>query len=139
MFLYAEELYDALSVYCNTAWNPQIIHYGIPRIEVSVYPHCVIRLAGVPCELIMAGYEQLYTFEIIYRGEWDTSPTFNVELAKVARVNEFVSKLSTQTTLATYGHPEITDIDFTETDDPNEPFYEVVITVNVTVHAMYGD
>ena len=140
MLLYDEELYDGIKDICLTCWVDVLnVYYGIPRIEITTYPHVVIRLASVPSEAIIGTIEQVYTFEIIYRGEWSTASTFNIELAKIARANEFIAALTQSTTLATYGlMPTVTDVDFIEADDPNEPYYEVVLTLAVVVHSEYG-
>lgn len=141
MLLYASELYDAIKEICLDCWiDVDNVYYGIPRIEVTSYPHVVIRLASVPSEAIIGTIEQVYTFEIIYRGSWSTNASFNIELAKIERANEFIESLVKSTTLATYGFmPTVTDVGFIEADDPNEPFYEVVLTLAVVVHREYAE
>ena len=141
MQIQAEPLYDALKDVCVDAWNDlKAVHYGIPRIEQKQYPHAVIRLGSIPAELIFNTVSQMYQFDVIYRGVWSTAPTFNIELEKIARANEFISSLTQNTLLGDIGlEPTVTNVDFIEADDPNEPFYELVLTVATLVHTTWGE
>ncbi len=141
MQVQAEPLYNALKVICHSAWTDlKAVHFGVPRIEQKQYPHAVIRLGSIPSELIFNTVSQQYIFDVAYRGEWSSSPTFNIELEKIARANEFISSLSQNTLLGGIGlEPTVTNIDFIEADDPNEPFYELVLTVSTLVHTTWGE
>lgn len=139
MLLVGEELLDVLRGYCQSAWSVDNVYYGIPRIEVTTYPHAVIRLLSVPAEILVGCTEQIYTFEIIYRGAWGTDASFNTELTKISQVNAFISFVMSQDTLGGIGLlPTVSDVTFIEADDPNEPYYEFVITVTCVVHSPWS-
>jgi len=139
MNLYAKELYDALRDICIDAWAVTKVHYGLPRVEINTYPHVVIRLASVPTELILGTVEQVYTFDIILRNTWSTAPNANLEVDKINMANTFIDVFKYNTTLGDYGlMPNINEISFIESDDPNEPYYEIYITVSCTVHSLHA-
>lgn len=138
MILVASDLYDALRDVCIDAWNVAKVHYGLPRVEITSYPHVVIRLASVPAELLIGTIEQVYTFDVILRQQWSNGT--NIELDKIQRANEFLAAFTQSKTLGQYGlMPMVNEVSFVESDDPNEPFYEVAINVSTIVHSSWAE
>ena len=139
MTQYGAELYDALRAICVEAWsNLTAVHYGQPRLEQLQMPYAVIRLAAFDTEFAGTVVEQAYTFEVVYRGSWESASDFNIEIAKQLRLTEFLAAFSASTELGGIGLlPRVTSVVFVESDDPNDPSYEVSMNVECLIHEAY--
>ncbi|GEM_PF-3932306 len=139
--LHGSEFYDAITDDVIAAWGlvdaSDTIYYGKPRSGPNNGPYAVIRLSSVPMDWVgVRTVEQSYSFAVTYRAPWPTDDdSWNVELAKEDKANAFLSQISQGATYAAIGlMPLLTGVEFDESYEVEERWYELTVTFSVTVH-----
>lgn len=128
MQLLANEIREAIKEMMVDAWTLTKIHYGSPMLTQTDLPYGCIRLDSVP---ISGNFDHTYQFTLFYVGKWSAGDV--LEVVKVDKANELVGVLIENPLIATYGYdPQVTNVNFLETDDPDEPTYVIEIGYEVS-------
>jgi hypothetical protein len=133
--LTVQPLRDAIRTACVTAFaiTADDVTYGNPRVVEPTLPYVVVRLDTVPMQVeAVTSVEQTYLFEITFVGQW--GPDEVIEDIKVEKANALISELMTGALFAGIAYnPMIMQVDFAESDDPNEPTYELTVLFSVSI------
>lgn len=124
----------ALTGDIESAWGSSLIANGAPRLSKSGsdLPYAVLRLGSFSAEPQGLRKEaQVYTFEIT--GRWAIEEETVIEDEKETRMNELRAVLLADRTYAVASDIQIPSVSFNEDADTQEPYYEVLVTVQLTV------
>jgi hypothetical protein len=108
------------------AWAISVVSEG-RAIKPLPVPYGWMRLDSVP--IVSSGVRQVsqtFTFEI--GGRFRVQPNSSAESEKDRLAAALAQKLTAATTYADCILPYVNSVEFAESDDPNEPVMEVVIT-----------
>lgn len=141
--LQVETLITGIETAIQTAWGNIPVQIGSPRVKLPQPPYALIYWdeVGVAFGGKLATFTnttQTNTITVIGRWPFPSDDTVIIDLEKLVQANLFIAQFQAAGSFAGIGlYPIVSKITSTESDDPNEKYYEVTLVCECVTQASH--